>query len=83
MAPITTDYAEIQQNEIEALHSIFMEDFVEHEARAGAWNVGCKLFKGPIHFYAQGCSPRNHSCNFVWIKHHDLLERSLFVILWT
>ncbi|MCJ1378773.1 hypothetical protein MMC17_001872 [Xylographa soralifera] len=33
-----TDYAEIQQNEIEALRSIFMEDFVEHKAKAGAWN---------------------------------------------
>ncbi|MCJ1421819.1 hypothetical protein MMC32_008186 [Xylographa parallela] len=38
MAPTTTDYAEIQQNEIEALRSIFMEDFVEHKAKAGAWN---------------------------------------------
>ncbi|MCJ1285157.1 hypothetical protein MMC26_004495 [Xylographa opegraphella] len=38
MAPITTDYAEIQRNEIEALRSIFMEDFMEQKAKAGAWN---------------------------------------------
>lgn len=40
MATQTTDYFEIQQNEIDALHSIFMEDFVEEEVKAGAWNVG-------------------------------------------
>ncbi|MCJ1476874.1 hypothetical protein MMC13_005543 [Lambiella insularis] len=34
----TTNYAEIQQNEIEALRSIFMEDFAEEDAKAGAWN---------------------------------------------
>lgn len=39
MASTTTDYSEIQQNEIEALRSIFMEDFVEEEIKTGAWNV--------------------------------------------
>ena len=38
--PIVTNYAEIQDNEIQVLQSIFMEDFVEEEAKAGAWNVG-------------------------------------------
>lgn len=31
---------EIQQDEIEALRSIYMEDFEEEEIRTGAWNVG-------------------------------------------
>lgn len=34
-----TDYAEIQQMEIDALKSIFMEDFEEEEMKAAAWNV--------------------------------------------
>ncbi|MCJ1247866.1 hypothetical protein MMC30_005081 [Trapelia coarctata] len=38
MASTTTDYSEIQQNEIEALRSIFMDDFVEEEVKTGAWN---------------------------------------------
>ncbi|KAL9100903.1 MAG: hypothetical protein Q9187_009307, partial [Circinaria calcarea] len=38
MAQQTTDYLEIQQNEIDVLRSIFMEDFVEEEVKAGAWN---------------------------------------------
>ena len=37
MAPITTNYAEIQNDEIEALRSIYMNDFIEEEAKAGAW----------------------------------------------
>ena len=40
MAPTVTDYLEIQENEINALRSIFMEDFVEEEVKTGAWNVG-------------------------------------------
>ena len=40
MAHSVTKYAEIQQDEIEALRSIYMEDFVENETRTGAWNVG-------------------------------------------
>lgn len=39
MAPATTNYAEIQQDEIEALRSIYMEAFEEHETKVGAWNV--------------------------------------------
>ena len=38
MAPTTTNYSEIQRDEIEALRSIYMEDFVEEEAKTGAWN---------------------------------------------
>ena len=38
MAPSITNYAEIQHDEIEALRSIYMEDFVEIETKTGAWN---------------------------------------------
>lgn len=38
MAPATTNYSEIQKDEIEALRSIYMEDFMEEEAKTGAWN---------------------------------------------
>lgn len=37
MPPITTNYSEIQHDEIEALRSIYMNDFVEEEAKTGAW----------------------------------------------
>lgn len=42
MTPIRTNYVEIQQDEMEALRSIYMDDFVEEEAKMGAWNVSCK-----------------------------------------
>ena len=32
--------AEMQHDEIEALRSIYMDDFQEHESKPGAWNVG-------------------------------------------
>ena len=38
MAPTMTNYSEIQRDEIEALRSIYMEDFMEEEAKTGAWN---------------------------------------------
>ena len=38
MAPYPTNYTEIQQDEIEALRSIYMDDFVEEGAKIGAWN---------------------------------------------
>ncbi|KAL8941474.1 MAG: hypothetical protein Q9216_002202 [Gyalolechia sp. 2 TL-2023] len=38
MAPPTTNYAEIQQDEIEALRSIYMEQFQEDIPKVGAWN---------------------------------------------
>ena len=38
MAPTTTNYSEIQRDEVEALRSIYMEDFIEEEAKTGAWN---------------------------------------------
>lgn len=37
MASRTTNYSEIQRDEIEALRSIYMEDFEEQEAKTGAW----------------------------------------------
>lgn len=43
MSP-ATNYAEIQQDEVEALASIFMEEFHEEEAKNGAWNVGVAMF---------------------------------------
>lgn len=43
MSP-ATNYAEIQQDEVEALASIFMEEFHEEEAGKGAWNVGGSMF---------------------------------------
>ncbi|KAL8714288.1 MAG: hypothetical protein Q9225_006603, partial [Loekoesia sp. 1 TL-2023] len=38
MAPSTTNYTEIQQDEIEALRSIYMEQFQEEKPKVGAWN---------------------------------------------
>ncbi|KAL9596121.1 MAG: hypothetical protein Q9219_006020 [cf. Caloplaca sp. 3 TL-2023] len=38
MAPQTTNYAEIQRDEIEALRSIYMDQFKEKEAKVVAWN---------------------------------------------
>lgn len=43
MAPSGTNYAEIQNDEIEALRSIYMEAFEEEEAKVGAWNVSLYL----------------------------------------
>ncbi|KAG8532078.1 uncharacterized protein KY384_003715 [Bacidia gigantensis] len=37
MAGSTTDYSEIQRDEIEALRSIYPNDFVEGETKVGAW----------------------------------------------
>lgn len=39
MAPPTTNYVEIQRDEIEALRSIYMEAFEEKKSKVGAWNV--------------------------------------------
>lgn len=36
-APSTTNYFEIQHDEIEALRSIYMDDFMEEEAKTGPW----------------------------------------------
>lgn len=41
----TTNYAEIQQDELEALRSIYMQDFEEKEIKTGAWNVGRTCLK--------------------------------------
>jgi hypothetical protein len=61
LKPSTTNYEEIQQNEIKALQSIYMEDFMEEEAKAGAWKVGPTSRSGRsfdaiyIFVYSQGC----------------------------
>ena len=39
MVPKSTDYQAIQHDEIEALRSIYMDDFEEHVQKT-AWNVG-------------------------------------------
>lgn len=38
MAPNTTNYAQIQEDEITSLRSIYMDDFVEEAVKTGAWN---------------------------------------------
>ena len=37
MAPVITNYSEIQHDEIEALRSIYMDDFLEEESKTGPW----------------------------------------------
>ena len=37
--PGTTNYAEIQENEVQVLQSIFMDDFAEQAVKTGAWNT--------------------------------------------
>ena len=37
--PGTTNYAEIQENEVQVLQSIFMDDFTEQTVKTGAWNT--------------------------------------------
>ena len=39
MAQSITKYSEIQNDELEALRSIYMEDFSEEGVKTGAWNV--------------------------------------------
>ena len=52
MAPVTTNYSEIQHDEIEALRSIYMDDFIEEEAKTGAWKKAVdRAFQ--IHLRAQ------------------------------
>lgn len=43
MAPPKTNYAEIQRDEIEALRSIYMEQFQDDTPKIGAWNVSLQL----------------------------------------
>ena len=38
MAPKVTNYAEIQNDEIEALRSIYIDYFLDHEVKSGPWN---------------------------------------------
>ena len=35
----TIDYSQVQQDEIEALRSIYMDDFEEADSKTGAWRV--------------------------------------------
>lgn len=49
MAPSAmTNYAEIQEDEIQALRSIYMDDFQEERPKVGAWNVCNNIFLGII-----------------------------------
>ena len=45
--PASTDYAEIQDNELQALASIYMENFEAKESKPGAWNVRRALIARP------------------------------------
>lgn len=40
----TTNYREIHQTEVEALRSIYGDDYEEVETRRSAWQVGVKVF---------------------------------------
>lgn len=40
----STNYADIQQDEIQALQSIYMDDLYEEGIKTGAWNVSEDLF---------------------------------------
>ncbi len=67
MAPSITNYAEIQNDEIEVLRSIYMDDFAEEKSKTGAWNVRdllsaalvvLRLFKGgSFHLKLLTCKP--------------------------
>ena len=45
---VRTDYAGIQDDEIEALRSIYMDDFQEERPKVGAWNVCDTIFPAII-----------------------------------
>lgn len=45
----TTNYAEIQKNEVEVLQSIYMEDFEQLETKPAAWNVGSSCLFPCLH----------------------------------
>lgn len=49
MAPSITNYAEIQNDEIEVLRSIYMDDFMEEKPKTAAWNVGFLKFASSFH----------------------------------
>lgn len=42
-ASLTTNYTEIQLNELEALRSIYPEEFEEVKGKPAAWNVGLTI----------------------------------------
>ncbi len=50
-----TNYTEIQHDEIEALRSIYMDEFHEEKAKAGAWNVGFSMFSSLNLLFPPGC----------------------------
>jgi translation initiation factor 2-alpha kinase 4 len=43
-APLTTQYQEIQEDELIALASIYGDDFLKIETNQGAWKVGKHAF---------------------------------------
>lgn len=45
---VRTNYAGIQDDEIEALRSIYMDDFQEERPKVGAWNVCDTIFPSII-----------------------------------
>lgn len=45
--PAPTNYREIHQNEVEALRSIYGDDFEEVEHRRSAWQVCAYTFMSP------------------------------------
>lgn len=53
MAPLTTNYDEIQHDEIEALRSIYMEEFHEEKAKVGAWNVSTQFLSRSLLEYLE------------------------------
>lgn len=61
MAPSTTKYSEIQHDEIEALRSIYMEEFQEESLKVGAWNVGTPSYLPISPFVCSTVSILRHS----------------------
>ncbi|KAL9044807.1 MAG: hypothetical protein Q9214_002082 [Letrouitia sp. 1 TL-2023] len=61
MALQRTNYPEIQQDEMDALRSIYMDDFEEEESKVGAWNTaGDKAFRLKL-------KPTNQDDSDLWL----------------
>ena len=69
MAPSTTNYAEIQNDEIEVLRSIYMDDFVEEKPKTGAWNVGFENFAT---LFSDVSTTLQRLCRFQWSLFQNL-----------
>ena len=61
--PNTTNYAGIQEDEVEALRSIYMDDFQEEMPKIGAWNVCNNILLGTSEVHTI-CHP------FKFLFHH-------------